>query len=374
MPSIPITTVSSCFGKLFTLVNERLVEFLDLRNTLSYFQTGYIRRYRTSDHVFILNTILNSYFHKGKRVYSCFVDFSKAYDSVWRDGLLYKLILNGLSFKFVSLISSMYDDLQMTVKLSNGITPFFSSLMDVRQGCNLSPLLFDIFVNDIFDIFDGKECCPVNLHNKPIICLMYADDLLILSETDDGLTECLQRLNRYSHKWKMTISTKKTKIMIFNKSCRMIRLKIRIGELTIESCFQYKYLGTVFTPNKNFKKAQSELYKKACRAFFGYLKEVNIQAISTIRKLFNTLVSPILLYNSEIWGAFLKKKQLKSFESFVDNMFDDSSKHECLQMKMGKIALGVHKKSPNMAVRGELGMFPLTNDMYARIVNYFFTY
>ena len=81
-----------------------------------------------------LNTILNSYFHKGKRVYACFVDFSKAYDSVWRDGLLYKLILNGLSFKFLSLISFMCDDLQMTVKLSNGITPFFSSLVGVRQG------------------------------------------------------------------------------------------------------------------------------------------------------------------------------------------------------------------------------------------------
>ena len=47
------------------------------------------------------------------------------------------------------------------------------------------------FVNDIFDIFDRKECCHVNLHNKPISCLMYADDLLIFSETEDGLTECL---------------------------------------------------------------------------------------------------------------------------------------------------------------------------------------
>ena len=68
--------------------------------------------------------------------------------------------------------------------------------------------------------------------------------LYCLRPLEDGLTECLQRLNRhsqrlnrYSHKWKMTINTKKTKIMIFGKSGRMIRLKIRIGELTIESCF-----------------------------------------------------------------------------------------------------------------------------------------
>ena len=66
----------------------------------------------------------------------------------------------------------MYDDLQMTVKLSNGITSFFSSVVSVKQGCNLSPLLFNIFLNDIFDIFYGKECYPVNLHNKAISCLM----------------------------------------------------------------------------------------------------------------------------------------------------------------------------------------------------------
>ena len=136
---------------------------------------------------------------------------------------------------------------------------------------------------------------------------MFADDLLILSETEDGLTDCLQRLNRYSHKWKMTISTKKTKIILFSKSGRMIRLKFRIVDLTIESCFQYTCLGTVFTPNNNFKKSQSELYKKACRAFFGYPKEVNIRAgaqILTIKKLLSTLASPVPLYNSEIWGAF----------------------------------------------------------------------
>ena len=76
-------TVSSCLGKLFTLViNERLIEFLDVRNILSHYQIGFRRGYRTADHVFILNTILNTYFSKGKKVYACFVDFSKAYDSV----------------------------------------------------------------------------------------------------------------------------------------------------------------------------------------------------------------------------------------------------------------------------------------------------
>ena len=183
-------SVNSCLGKLFTLViNERLIKFLDIEDILSSFQIEFRRGDRTSDHVFVLNTIINSYFSKGKKVYACFIDFLKAYDSVWRKGLLYKLILNGLSFQFISLIDSMCSELKAAVKLSNGLTPFLNSTVGLRQGCNLSPLPFNIFVNDIFNIFDDLKCCPVKLNNKPITSLMYADDL-ILSETEDGL-KCL---------------------------------------------------------------------------------------------------------------------------------------------------------------------------------------
>ena len=260
-------------GKLFTLViDERLIKFLDIENTLSSFQIGFRGGYRTSDHVFVLNTIINSYFSKGKKVYACFVDFSKAYDSVWRKGLLYRLILNGLSFQFISLVDSLYSELKAAVKLSNGITPFFNSAVGLRQGCNLSPLLLNIFVNDIFDIFDDLKCCPVKLNNKPITSLMYADDLLILSETEDGLKESLQKLGKYAKQWKMKLSAKKTKIMVFNKQGRKSDMKVKLDDLVIESCEQYPHLGTVFTPRNNFKTAQNELYKKACRAFLDTLK------------------------------------------------------------------------------------------------------
>ena len=164
-------TASSCLGKLFTLVvndHERLIEFLDVRNISSHYQIGFRRGYRTADHIFILDTILNSYFSKGKKVYACFLGFSKAYDSVWRNGLLYKLILNGLSLKFILLIKSMYTELQAAVKLPNGVTPYFSSLVGVRQGWNLSPMLFNLFVNDIFYLFDNAKCDPVKLQTKLI--------------------------------------------------------------------------------------------------------------------------------------------------------------------------------------------------------------
>ena len=233
------------------------------------------------------------------------------------------------------------------MKLPKGVTPYFSSLVGVRQGCNLSPMLFNLFVNDIFDLFDNAKCYPVKLHAKLIHCLMYADDLLILSETENVLTESLERLSNYAKKWKLKISAKKTKIIVFDKAGKIINVKLRMDDILIQSCSEYTYLGTIFTPSNSFKKAQIELYKKACRAFFGFLSAVSVQAgaqVSTVRKLFNSLVCPILLYNSEIWDAFLKPKQLMNLESFKDNLFSDNLKHESLQLKMAKISLGGIKR------------------------------
>ena len=202
-------TVTSNVGKLFTLViNERLVQFLDENKVIALNQIGFRRGHRTADHLFILNTIINSYFKKGKMVYVCFIDFSKAYDTVGRVGLFYKLIKYGLSLKFIKLIENMYSNILYAVKLSDGITPFFSSNMGVRQGCNLSPMLFNLFINDINKIFEDNIYDPIHIKDYKVSYLLYADDLLLMSETESGLTHCLQSLNKYTEKWSLTISEK----------------------------------------------------------------------------------------------------------------------------------------------------------------------
>ena len=96
--------------------------------------------------------------------------------------------------------------------------------------------------------------------------------------------------------------------------------------------------------------------------FSGFLSAVNVQTgaqVSTVTKLFNSLVCPKLPYNSEIWGAFLKPKQLRKLESFKDNLFSDALKHESLQLKMAKISLGLYKKASSIALRDDIGMYPL---------------
>ena len=164
-----------------------------------------------------------------------------------------------------SSLESMYLGIKCSVKLSNGTTPLFNSYVCLHQGCNLSPMLFNVFINDISHIFydNSSGCFPVDLGKHKLNCLMYADDLLILSETEQGLICSLHKLKRYSEKWGLTISEKKTKIMIFNKTGKFKRLTLKMDNLTIKSCSEYDYLGTTFQPTNTFRKARIELVKKA---------------------------------------------------------------------------------------------------------------
>ena len=94
----------------------------------------------------------------------------------------------------------MYSGLQSAVKLSYGITPFFELLIGVGQGCNLSPMLFNLFLNDLSETFHSR-CDPIRIGKTELSCLLYADNLLILSETETGLSASINKLHSYVKKW-----------------------------------------------------------------------------------------------------------------------------------------------------------------------------
>ena len=83
---------------------------------------------------------------------------------------------------------NMYSSYNCSVKLEEGSTPFFKSQIGVKQGCNLSPTLFNFFINDLPDIFN-RSCTPVTLNDTELSCLLYADDLVLLSESKAGFTD-----------------------------------------------------------------------------------------------------------------------------------------------------------------------------------------
>ena len=117
----------------------------------------------------------------------------------------------------------------------------------VKQGCILSPLLFNIFLSDL-----PKSLNPDNqviIHeNVCINCLIWADDVLLLSESEGGLQSMLNHLSTYFKANGLEINKNKTKCMIFNKTGRLLRRKFYFARDKLENVRSYKYHGLLFTP------------------------------------------------------------------------------------------------------------------------------
>ena len=106
---------------------------------------------------------------------------------------------------------------------------------------------------------------------------------------------------------------------------------------------------------------------------YSFLSDINIYkgaSVKTILKLFHSHLTPIRLYNCEIWGCFLKSFG-SNYGKFLSKIFDERILPETIHNKMCKMALGVHSKASNLAVKGELGRYPLHIIIYTRIFKYF---
>ena len=180
----------------------------------------------------------------------------------------------------------MYNNVRACVKTNNRLTDFFSSTSGVKQGRDLSPNLFNIFVNDITDIF-YLSCEPVSL----------GDDLLVMSNSEHGLRQCLNKLNDYTKKWELREHLKKTKLMIFNKSGWKLKASCSFGSKTVDMATSYTYLDSVLTPSGSFSANQDQLYNKGLRIMFILLKDfhpLNGTPVRIFLKLFDSMIRPVL--------------------------------------------------------------------------------
>ena len=349
--------LSSCLGKLFArILYIRLNEYLEKNDVIHPEQIGFRKGSRTSDHIFTLKTIIDQAFMKKKYLYVCFVDLQKAFDSVNRKALIHKLKRCVDTGPFFNIIKDMYSDVRFSIKLECGATSAFSTSAGVKQGCSLSPTLFSLYVNDLVNEFDDN-CQPAVLGEKNISCLLYADDLVLISESPSGLQASLNKLDKYCEYWNLQINIKKTNIMIFNKSGKMIhKEKFCIGNKSIAIAPEYKYLGLLFKPSGTFSHAVHDLTNKAKKAMFSLRSTLENDRLMVLPKLklFDSCIKPIALYCTEVWIMDV----IKISKGGIEKRFN-SITPEKMHIKYLKNMLEVNRGAVNSAVLSELGRYPL---------------
>ena len=283
-------TVTSCLGKLFsTILYKRIEAYLESNNLISKEQAGFRKNYRTTDHIFVLKTAVKKILKTGQYLYSCFIDFRKAYDSVWRKGLLYKLQKLGLTGNVFKIIEAMYKSPKASIFYHGMISELFETQIGVKQGDVLSTLLFNCFINDLPKEISTNSKDPVTLFNNPIDSLLFADDLTLLSLTKEGLQRKIQTVEAYCQKWGLELNVKKTKIMIFNKTGATIKkYKFYFMNEEIESVNRYTYLGFTFSTSGKMNAGIENLLNKAKKAWFSIQRSLHKskeKTISTYAKL-----------------------------------------------------------------------------------------
>ena len=132
-------------------------------------------------------------------LYVAFLDLSKAFDRVWRDGLLANLWNYGIQGKCWRLIKEIYKNVQNKVLFGDFESDWFNQEYGVKQGCILSPTLFSILMNDLVEMLSNSNV-GVEISSKLINCLLFADDVVLFANSLEELHKLLKIFNEFAEK------------------------------------------------------------------------------------------------------------------------------------------------------------------------------
>ena len=282
--------------------------WVDMNDTIGEQQAGFRKDYSTVDHIFTLLAIVQKQLSLNRKLYVAFIDFEKAFDSISRKLLCPILQKQGIRGKLFRCVKSMYDVVKARVRDGASLTESIHCLRGVKQGDVCSPILFSLFINELaLDIIKGgKHGAVLTSTLVEIFILLFADDIILLSETAVGLQNQLNILYRSSEKLQLKVNFDKSNIIVFRKGGYLAaHEKWFCGKNRIEVVNAYKYLGLYFTTKLRFSTACSDLAARGKRAVMGILSvlyKFDNQSMKLFGKLFDSKVQPVLLYAAEIWG------------------------------------------------------------------------
>ena len=187
-----------------------------------------------------------------------------------------------------------------------------------------------------------------------LFVVLYADDTVLMSETQADLQKQLDALKEYCDTWKLKVNVPKSKIVIFSKGRPLQNVSFKYADIVLEIVEEFTYLGVLFSRTGSFTKAKKAQADKATRAMYDILKKGRLHNldIKSQLELFDKVVKPILLYGCEVWGM------------------GNTSVIERVHLKFCKLLLNLKKSTPDYMIYGELGRFPLDIFIKLRTINY----
>ena len=205
-----------------------------------------------------------------------------------------------INAKLTQVLQNLYSKATSAVYFNNSIGDWFKTSVGVRQGCLLSPTLFNIFLERIMTDALEDHNGTVSIGGKTITNLRFADDIDGLAGSESELVSLVEKLDKTSRAYGMQINAEKTKVMTNNSNG--FTTDITVAGQKINSVEKFKYLGAIVTDEGSKPEVRSRIAQAT--AAFAKLdciwKDKRIKINSKIR-LMRSLVTSILLYSCETW-------------------------------------------------------------------------
>lgn len=253
-----------------------------------------------------------------------FADLEVPFDNVDRRILWRILRDRGINEKLVKIIKKIYEETEVMIKNKQKFTEKFWTRKGVRQGCVMSPLLFNIYMAELEEYFENRNVGGIEIGKVRVWNLAYADDIVIVGKNREALLDMMSTFKRFLGNRKLTLCAEKTKIMVFNRGRKESKETWKWGKERIEEVQEFKYLGFTFNRKGSYGDHIKELYRKgriAARRVWGLGERVCRDDFGRRWTLFRYLVQSAMSYGVEIWGWEEKETLEKVMMDYVRWIF-----------------------------------------------------
>ena len=311
-----ISLMSHVTKLLLKIIQIRLKDRIE--KEISKLQSGFRPGKGTREGIFNIRTICERAIEVGKDIHICFIDYSKAFDMVKHSKMIECLKEIGLDGKDLQIITKLYWNQTAAVRTESGVSTEFEIKKGVRQGCVLSPSLFNLYTEKIFrevEDLNGVKINGININN-----LRYADDTALLCFCPNDLQMLLNACNEAGKPYGMEMNIKKTKTMVISKTSPSPKLNITLEGSPIQQASSISYLGSLITEDGRCEKEVKRRIEIARSAFVKMNKILTSRKINidTRKRLCVCYVWSTLLYGSETWTLTKRTtKHLQAFEMWM---------------------------------------------------------
>ncbi|XP_017892292.1 uncharacterized protein LOC108632312 [Ceratina calcarata] len=316
------------------IINSKITNICNKLNIFPDTQFGFKTNHSTTRAIHKLVSDINTDISNGKLVGAALLDLEKAFDSVWINGLIFRLIKKKFPTYLIRMIWDIILNKSFVTYLDNNISSIkFRILEGLQQGTVNSPILFNIYICDLLHLFD------INQHNSIYKGIGFADDFIIYVttsnalKTQENLEEIVDKINKYYAMWNLRLNPSKCVTILFRKPLCLLSPKSRQGitnfhikteipgtneMVDIPHEKSVKYLGYHLDYLMRGNIHLDKQLAKARSAFVANSKLFLSRYIAARTKiiLYMILIRPIVTYASPIWWNInhTSMEKLRTFE------------------------------------------------------------